>query len=157
MNILSDKTQANDSQYPVITANEASREGWLTERPDLITTSANRHILQPTSDNRIRRESNIRETVEEVTKKTQRKHSKPSSSKTKSRSSSSKGKQKQKQLPNYKENENGEEGRAPVLKGMLRHHSSGSSSAKSDRSQVLTLFFSFFCKYLGYASLLMRN
>ena len=54
-------------------------------------------------------------------------------------------------------NENGEEGRAPVLKGMLRHHSSGSSSAKSDRSQVLTLFFSFFCKYLGYASLLMRN
>lgn len=32
-----------------------------------------------------------------------------------------------------------EEGRAPVLKGMLRHHSSGSSSAKSDRSQLVDL------------------
>ena len=33
----------------------------------------------------------------------------------------------------------GEEGRAPILKGMLRHHSSGSSSVKSDRSQLVDL------------------
>lgn len=122
----------------MITANEANRERWLNERPDLLTTSANRNLLQPTEDNRIRREGNIKEVVEEVTKKTQRKHSKALSSKSKSRSSSSKGKQKH--VPNYKENENGEEGRAPMMKGMLRHHSSGSSSAKSDRSQVRCVF-----------------
>ena len=34
---------------------------------------------------------------------------------------------------------NGEEGRAPGLTGMLRHHSSASSSAKSDRSQLVDL------------------
>lgn len=61
--------------------------------------------------------------MEEVTKKTQKKHS--------SRSSSAKGK--------GKENPNGEEGRAPLLSGLLRHHSSGSSSAKSDRSQLVDL------------------
>lgn len=118
----------------MITANEASRERWLTGRPDLITTSANRNLLQPTKDNQIRRESNIRQTVEEVTKKTQKKHSKNTTNKSKTRSSSSKGKQKQ--VPNYQEDENGEEGRAPMMKGMLRHHSSGESSTKSDRSQV---------------------
>jgi hypothetical protein len=85
-------------------------------------------LLQPTRDNEIRRASNIRATVEEVTKKSQRKHS---DKKSKSRSSSSKGKQ----------IANGEEGRAPgpALTGMLRHHSSGSSSAKSDRSQLVDL------------------
>lgn len=34
---------------------------------------------------------------------------------------------------------NGEEGRAPMLKGMLRQHSSASSSNKSDRSQLVDL------------------
>ncbi|EHK97376.1 putative Transmembrane protein [Glarea lozoyensis 74030] len=40
-----------------------------------------------------------------------------------------------------KENEvpNGEEGRAPAMGGLLRHHSSSSSSAKSDRSQLVDL------------------
>jgi hypothetical protein len=78
-------------------------------------------------DNEIRRASNIKNTVEEVTKKSKRKHS------SKSRSSSSKGKQKE------QDTSNGEEGRAPALKGMLRHHSSASSSAKSDRSQLVDL------------------
>lgn len=32
-----------------------------------------------------------------------------------------------------------EAGRAPFLSGLLRHHSSGSSSAKSDRSQLVDL------------------
>ena len=84
-------------------------------------------LIRWSRDNEIRRASNIRNTVEEVTKKTQRKHS------SKSRSSSSKGKQKE------QDTSNGEEGRAPALKGMLRHHSSASSSAKSDRSQLVDL------------------
>jgi len=116
-------------QYPVITAHEASRERWLTASPDLLTTSANRNLLQPTKDNKIRRKSNIRATVEDVKKKTERKHS--SASKGKERSSSSKGKQ--------RDEATGEEGRAPAMMGMLRHHSSASSSAKSDRSQLVDL------------------
>jgi hypothetical protein len=87
--------------------------------------------LQPTKDNQVRRESNIKGTVEEVTKKSKRKHSRSVSAKGKARSSSSKGKQ--------KENFNGEGGRAPVMGGILRHHSSSSSSAKSDRSQLVDL------------------
>lgn len=120
-------------QYPVITAHEASRERWLTASPDLLTTSANRNLLQPTKDNKIRRKSNIRETVEDVKKKTQRKHS--SSKKGKERSSSSKGKQKE----DATQDATGEEGRAPAMLGMLRHHTSASSSAKSDRSQLVDL------------------
>ena len=34
---------------------------------------------------------------------------------------------------------NGEEGRAPQMTGLLRHHSSASSSTKSDRSQLVDL------------------
>lgn len=112
----------------MITAHEASRERWLTASPDLLTTSANRNLLQPTRDNQIRRESNIRQTVEHVKKKTERKHS--STGKGKGRSSSE-GKE--------SDNATGEEGRAPAMMGMLRHHSSASSSAKSDRSQLVDL------------------
>jgi hypothetical protein len=86
--------------------------------------------LQPTKDHEIRRASNIKNTVEQVTKKTQRKHSSDAKGQ-KSRISGSKGKQ---NVP-----ANGEEGRNPALRGMLRHHSSGSSSAKSDRSQLIDL------------------
>ncbi|PVH83383.1 DUF300-domain-containing protein [Cadophora sp. DSE1049] len=118
-----------DWNYPVITAHEASRERWLNSSPGLVTTSANRNLLQPTRDNEIRRASNVRGTVEEVTKKTKRKHS--ASNKNRKRDSSSKGKQ--------KDDATGEEGRAPALMGMLRHHSSASSSAKSDRSQLVDL------------------
>lgn len=113
----------------MITAHEVSRERWLHASPNLLTTSANRNLLQPTRDNEIRRASNIRETVEDVTKKTRRKHS--SSNKGKKRALSSEGKQKGAAT--------GEEGRAPAMKGMLRHHSSASSSAKSDRSQLVDL------------------
>lgn len=112
----------------MITAHEVSRENWLNATPDLITTSANRNLLQPTRDNEIRRASNIKDTVEEVTKRTKTKHKHSNK-----RDSSSKGKQKENDPPN------GEEGRAPALIGMLRHHSSGSSSAKSDRSQLVDL------------------
>lgn len=122
------RLEFGDWNYPVITANEASRERWLTQTPNLTTTSTNRNLLQPTEDNRIRRKSNIRETVEAVTNtngKSKRKESLGSSNR--------KGKSK------HGENLDGEEGRAPLLQGMLRHHSSASSSAKSDRSQLVDL------------------
>lgn len=112
----------------MITAHEASRERWLAASPGLLTTSANRNLLQPTRDNQIRRESNIRQTVEHVKKKTERKHS--STSKGKGRSSSK---------DEESDKATGEEGRAPAMLGMLRHHSSASSSAKSDRSQLVDL------------------
>ncbi|KAM3065549.1 hypothetical protein ACMFMG_012219 [Clarireedia jacksonii] len=122
------KLEFGDWNYPVITAHEASRERWLTGQPDLLTTSANRNLLQPTKDNKIRRASNVRETVENVKKRTQKKASRRSESHSKD----SKGKQRA-------DSPNGEEGRAPALMGMLRHHSSASSSAKSDRSQLVDL------------------
>jgi Organic solute transporter Ostalpha len=124
------RLEFGDWNYPVITAHEASRERWMSSSPDLLTTSTNRNLLQPTRDGEIRRAGNIKDTVEEVSKKSRRKHSDK-----KSRSSSnSKGKQK------FKDSPNGEEGRAPTLQGgMLRHHSSASSSAKSDRSQLVDL------------------
>lgn len=109
--------------------NNASRDRWLNGDPDLLTTSANRNLLQPTKDNEIRRASNIKKTVETVTKKSQRK--KPAS-KHETRSTISKGKE-------TAPGPNGEEGRAPMLQGLLRHHSSGASSAKSDRSQLVDL------------------
>ena len=60
----------------------------------------------------MRRKSNIKKTVENVQNKGKHKDS----------------------------SSDGEEGRgAPMLKGMLRHHSSESSSAKSDRSQLVDL------------------
>ncbi|TVY23022.1 Transmembrane protein 184-like protein [Lachnellula hyalina] len=122
------RLEYGDWNYPVITAHEASRERWLAASPGLLTTSANRNLLQPTRDNQIRRESNIRQTVEHVKKKTERKHS--STSKGKGRSSSK---------DEESDKATGEEGRAPAMLGMLRHHSSASSSAKSDRSQLVDL------------------
>ncbi|KAG9235804.1 organic solute transporter Ostalpha-domain-containing protein [Amylocarpus encephaloides] len=118
-----------DWNYPVITAHEVSRERWLNSSPGLLTTSTNRNLLQPTRDNEIRRASNIRNTVEDVTRKTKRKHT--SIKNDKAGKAEPKGKQ--------KEVANGEEGRAPAMKGMLRHHSSASSSAKSERSQLVDL------------------
>lgn len=81
-------------------------------------------MLQPTKDNQIRRKSNVRETVEAVTNKGKSKRRDTSHNKGKSKN---------------REDSNGEEGRAPLLKGMLRHHSSSSSSNKSDRSQLVDL------------------
>ncbi|KZF23453.1 DUF300-domain-containing protein [Xylona heveae TC161] len=99
-----------DWHYPVITANEPSRERWLLAQPSLVTTSANRNLIQPTSDYHARRESNIKQLL----------------TKGKGRDESS-------------ATQNGESvSRAPMLNGMLRKHSS-SSSAKSDRSQLVDL------------------
>lgn len=93
--------------------------------------------MQPTKASKQHRRREVQDTVEEVRKKTQKKHHSSaknhddSSSGSKSRSSSSKGK--------GKEKANGEEGGAPKLIGLLRHHSSSNSSVKSDRSQLVDL------------------
>lgn len=110
------KLEFGDWNYPVITAHVPSRGRWLRADPELLTTSANRNLLQPTKASKSRRKSKIKETVEDVKSRTE-----------------SKGKQKN------SSSSQGEEGRAPVLEGLLRHHSSGSSSAKSDRSQLVDL------------------
>lgn len=47
-------------KYPVITAHVPSVERWLGSDPDLITTSTNRNLLQPTRANKARRESKIK-------------------------------------------------------------------------------------------------
>lgn len=64
-----------DWNYPVVTAHEATRKDWMHRDPGLLTTATNRHLLQPTRDNRRRRKEELRESI----------------SKGKERSSSSKG------------------------------------------------------------------
>lgn len=110
-----------DWNYPVITAHTAKKRSWMTEEPGLLTTSAHRHLIQPTRSHEVKRKKNAKKTVQKVQSQTQRAKSEGSQSKGKGRDST------------------GEEGRAPLLKGMLRHHSSESSSAKSDRSQLVDL------------------
>lgn len=102
----------NRNKYPVITAYVPYRDNWRTASPDLLTTSVNRNLLQPTKASENRRKSNIKETVKDVQTKGKHKEGVKTHS---------------------------EAGRAPMLKGMLRHHSSASSSAKSDRSQLVDL------------------
>jgi len=52
---------ANLCQYPVITAHQASVADRLYREPDIITASTNRNLLQPTNENRRRRQSRIKE------------------------------------------------------------------------------------------------
>ena len=52
-----------DWNYPVITAHVATREDWMNRDPSLITTSANRHLLQPTKDHRERRKSDLKKKI----------------------------------------------------------------------------------------------
>ena len=96
-------------QYPVITANEAPRERWMTRDPGLLTTSTNRHLLQPTKDNKTRRESHIKKTLDKG------KHRDSSGSNSRSTS------------------------RPSRLSRVQRPGSSSSTSAKSGRSQLVDL------------------
>ncbi|RVX75716.1 hypothetical protein B0A52_00072 [Exophiala mesophila] len=52
-----------DWNYPVITAHQARREDWLYRSPGLLTTSTNRNLFQPTKDNKARRRSEIRQSI----------------------------------------------------------------------------------------------
>lgn len=48
-----------DWNYPVITAHLPATDRWFGSDPDLITTSTNRNLLQPTRGNKARRESQL--------------------------------------------------------------------------------------------------
>ena len=52
-----------DWNYPVVTAHEASREDWMRRDPRMLTTSTNRHLIQPTKDHQIRRKRELRESI----------------------------------------------------------------------------------------------
>jgi Organic solute transporter Ostalpha len=52
-----------DWNYPVITVHEARREDWMNRDPTILTTSTNRHLIQPTRDNKERRRAEIREGI----------------------------------------------------------------------------------------------
>jgi len=103
----------NASQYPVITAHTADREAILHRDPTMITASTNRHVLQPTRANKQRRKSRIQSIQASVDKG---KHRTSSSSGEASRSKSSR----------------------PLLNKIMPN-STSSSSAKSDRSQLVDL------------------
>ncbi|KIX05698.1 uncharacterized protein Z518_03670 [Rhinocladiella mackenziei CBS 650.93] len=53
-----------DWNYPVITAHQARREDWLRRNPALLTPSTNRNVFQPTRDNRSRRRSEIKHSIQ---------------------------------------------------------------------------------------------
>jgi len=58
-----------DWNYPVVTAHEARREDWLHRTPGLLTTSTNRNLFQPTRDNKARRRSEIRQSIQKGKKR----------------------------------------------------------------------------------------
>ncbi|KAL9035989.1 MAG: hypothetical protein Q9214_006334 [Letrouitia sp. 1 TL-2023] len=100
-----------DWNYPVITAHVPSAERWFGSDPDLITTSTNRNLLQPTMANKAMRASKIQKDLD----KGKRRTSSSSGAASKPRS------------------------RAPVLKELTREESSSSKSGKSGRSQLVDL------------------
>ena len=105
---------ANVQQYPVVTAHIPSRERWMHADPNLITTSTNRNLLHPTRMNKQRREKKIEERLREGKHRASSSHSHASGSKSFAR--------------------------APVVSGLIREHSAGSSkSAASGRSQLVDL------------------
>jgi len=52
-----------DWNYPVIMAHMATREDWMNANPNLLTTSANRHLFQPTKDHKERRRSELKKKI----------------------------------------------------------------------------------------------
>lgn len=108
-------TQLTILQYPVIEAHRANRENRLYGEPPILTGASNRHLLQPTEENKKRRKSQIKTIQEDVSKG---KHRSDSSSGEPSSSKSRKG----------------------VVAKLLRQESSSStSSGKSDKSQLVDL------------------
>ncbi|KAH7071939.1 organic solute transporter Ostalpha-domain-containing protein [Paraphoma chrysanthemicola] len=105
-----------DWNYPVIEAHRASREDRLYGEPRVITAATNRNLLQPTAANKKRRKSQIKSVQESVRKGKQRSDSSASNGE----SSHSKS-------------------RVPIVGKLLRQKSSSSTSAKSDKSQLVDL------------------
>ncbi|EHY57973.1 Vaccuole membrane protein hfl11 [Exophiala dermatitidis] len=106
-----------DWNYPVITAHEARREDWLNRDPNLLTTSTNRNLFQPTRDHRTRRRSEIRHNI--------RKGKHRSTSRSSSHASSS-----DQQPP---------AAQTAIERKLKRDHSTGAASGKSDSSQLVDL------------------
>ena len=88
---------------------EASREDWLRNEPSVVTTSTNRHLLDPARDKSKKRQREIRQAVEKGKRRTRPAGKKESGS------------------------------HVPFLGKLLRTQSSSSESAKSDRSQLVDL------------------
>jgi len=114
-----------DWNYPVINTRYASREDWVNNKPNMLSASTNRAILQPTKENRRRRKSRIKSIQEEV-----HQHDNParkrSSHSSEEGSSGNKGKKKLQELP--------------IVGELLRQQSaSSSSSGKSHSSQLVDL------------------
>jgi hypothetical protein len=107
---------SDDQQYPVIEAHRASREDRLYGQPPVITAATNRNLLQPTDANKKRRKSEIKNIQESVRKGKHRSDSSASNGE----SSHSKS-------------------HVPLVGKLLRQKSSSSSSAKSDKSQLVDL------------------
>ncbi|KAF2196776.1 DUF300-domain-containing protein [Delitschia confertaspora ATCC 74209] len=103
-----------DWNYPVITAHTATRESRLYSTPRIVTASTNRNLLQPTKENKQRRKSRIKEIQQSAGKGKHRKNS------DSGEGSSSKP-------------------HVPLIGDLIRQQSSSSSSAKSDRSQLVDL------------------
>ncbi|KAH7371403.1 organic solute transporter Ostalpha-domain-containing protein [Pyrenochaeta sp. MPI-SDFR-AT-0127] len=102
-----------DWNYPVIEAHRASREDRLYANPSILTASTNRNLLQPTRENERRRKSQIKD-LQASTKKGKQRSDSSNGESSRSRSRGAVGK-------------------------LLRQKSSASSSAKSDRSQLVDL------------------
>jgi hypothetical protein len=50
-------------KYPVVTAHEPSKDRWRSQDPNLLTTSTNRNILQPTKDHKKRRRTEVKNII----------------------------------------------------------------------------------------------
>jgi hypothetical protein len=101
-------------QYPVITAHTADREAILHRDPTIITASSNRHVLQPTRTNKKRRKSQIKAIQANADKGKHRDSSVSGESSSKAQS-------------------------ARPLLSKVASNATSSSSAKSDRSQLVDL------------------
>ena len=109
-----------DWNYPVVTAHVPARDVWNRANPNLLTTSTNRNLLQPTKANRNRREGHLEESL----------------AKGKGRSSSSSADENAR--PGKDPKKSHHKVRAPVVENLIRGDSSTSSrSVKSGRSQLV--------------------
>lgn len=113
-----------DWNYPVINTHFATREDRLYGEPRVVSQSTNRSVLQPTRDNRKRRQSRIESIRDES-----HQHDKPGSSSSGKRHSHSSGEGSSKGKERLKS--------VPVIGSLLRHDSS--DSGKSVNSQLVDL------------------
>lgn len=98
----------------MITAHTATREDRLTADPSIITGSTNRHLLQPTKDNKKRRKSRIQNLKRSADKGSHGKSNESGPSTTKAKKQS-------------------------VISTLFGQEESSSNASKTDRSQLVDL------------------